>query len=346
LLAVRLFDRIAQVCGKKLPLSTLFAGATIEHLAKDLEGESKTALPTGTKTDSRAPLVVVQEGGSRPPFFYLHGEWKGGGLYSREMARHLGPEQPFYLLEPYKFEGLAVPPTFEETAAAHLEAMRSIQAEGPYFLSGYCNGGLLAYEMARQLQAQGQTVGLVLLMDPDFPARHRSVRNVISRFCNLLRLGQEKQFEWFLRLQHVYRYVRFAHYRRSTNAELLGSVEEGDPGGKDSKAGPTSSDPRLKALLPRVETLRQNWSNIYDWLVANYTPGLYPGKITFFWTSEEPRRSDGWQKVMKAKEGEVEVYINPGNHISGRTEYLPMLAERLRECLTKAQATVVLQKES
>ncbi len=346
LLAVRLFDRMAQVCGKKLPLSTLFVEATIEHLAKALGGESKVALPVGTKTDGRAPLVVVQAGGSRQPFFYLHGEWKGGGFYSRKMAQHLGPEQPFYLLEPYKFESLAVLPTFEEMAAAHLEAMRSIQAEGPYFLSGYCNGGLLAYEMARQLQAQGQTVGLVLLMDPDFPARHRSVRNVISRFCNLLQLGQEKQFEWFLRLQHVYRYVRFAHYRRSTNAELLGSIEEGDPGGKDSKAGPTSSGPRLKALLPRVETLRQNWSNIYDWLVANYTPGLYPGKITFFWTSEEPRRSDGWQKVMKAKEGEVEVYINPGNHISGRTEYLPMLAERLRECLTKAQATVVLQKES
>ena len=53
--------------------------------------------------------------------------------------------------------------------------------------------------------------------------------------------------------------------------------------------------------------------------------------------SEEPSRSDGWQKVVKAKEGEVEIYINPGNHISSRTEYLPVLAQRLRECLNKAQ---------
>ena len=347
LLAVRLFDRITQVCGKKLPLSTLFAGATIEHLAKILMGESKVALPVATKTDGRAPLVVVQKGKSRQPFFYLHGEWKGGGLYSRELARYLGPEQPFYLLEPYKFEGLVVPPTFEEMAAAHLEAMRSVQAEGPYFLSGYCNGGLLAYEIARQLEAQGLVVGLVLLMDPDFPARHGLTRTVVSRVCTLLRLGQEKQFEWYLRLQHVYRYLRFAHYRRSTNAELLGYVEQGEESaGKDSKAGPAPLGLRLKALLPRVETLRQNWSNIYDWLVANYTPSLYPGKITFFWTSEEPRRSDGWQKVMKAKEGEVEIYINPGNHISGRTEYLPVLAERLRECLNKARETAVMQEES
>ena len=346
LLTVRLFDRMAQVCGKKLPLSTLFAGATIEHLARILEGESRAALPGETKTDDRAPLVVVQAGGSRPPFFYLHGEWKGGGLYSRELARHLGPEQPFYLLEPYKFEGLASPPTFEEVAAAHIEAMRHVQAKGPYFLSGYCNGGLLAYEMARQLQAQGQEIGLVLLMDPDFPARHGSVRSVISHLCNLLRIGQEKQFDWFLCLQHVYRYLRFAHYRRSTDAQLLGHAEQGELAGRDSKAGLASLGLRLKALRPRVETLRQDWSNIYDWLVANYTPGLYPGKITFFWTSEEPQRADGWQKVVKAREGEVEIYINPGNHISGRTEYLPVLAERLRECLNKAQETAVLQKES
>src|SRR5581483_10742857 len=99
LLAVRLFDRIAQECGKKLPLSTFFAGATIEHIAQVLTKETK-------KTDGRAPLTVVQTGGSRPPFFYLHGEWKGGGLYSRELARYQGPDQPFYLLEPYKFEGL------------------------------------------------------------------------------------------------------------------------------------------------------------------------------------------------------------------------------------------------
>jgi amino acid adenylation domain-containing protein len=326
LLAVRLFDRIAQVCGKKLPLSTLFAGATIEHLAQAIMYEKKI--------DGRVPLVIVQEGGSRPPFFYLHGEWKGGGLYSRELARRQGPEQPFYLLEPYKFDGLTTLPTFEEMAAAHLEVMRRIQPEGPYFFSGYCNGALLAYEMARQMHAQGIEVGLVLLMDPDFPARHGAVRKAISNVCNLLHIGPEKQFEGFLCLQHIYRYLRFAHYRRTTNAALLQNIDGGKSNGKVSLAL------KLKALWPRVEILRHDWSNIYDWLVSNYMPDMYPGKLTFFWTSEEPKRSEGWQKVMEAKKGEVEVYMNPGNHISGRTEYLPVLAERLRHCLTKAQEAV------
>lgn len=337
LLAVRLFDRIAQVCGKKLPLSTLFAAATVEHLAKALKEESAAA---DSEASDRAPLLVVQNGGPRPPFFFLHGEWKGGGLYSRELARHLGPEQPFYLLEPYKFEGLAALPTFEEMAAAHIETMRRIQPEGPYFVSGYCNGALLAYEMARQLLAQGQTIGLLLLMDPDFPARHGWVRKAIAGLCRSSHIGQEKQFEWFLCMQHMYRYLRFAHYRHSTQEAILGRAEQGEFEGKKSKANRASLGLQIKAVLPRIETLRQNWANIYDWLVANYTPDLYPGKITFFWTSEEPKRSDGWQKIVQAKKGEVETYINPGNHISGRTEYLPVLAERLYQCLSKAQAMV------
>ncbi len=152
-------------------------------------------------------------------------------------------------------------------------------------------------------------------------------------------MGQEKQFEWFLSVQHVYRYLCFAHYRSSAKAQLLGSVDQDELGGKESKASQASLSLGLKALRPRVEILRQDWSNIYDWQVANYMPNLYPGKITFFWTSEEPSRADGWRNVVKAKQGEVEIYVNPGGHISGRTEYLPVLAQRLRECLIKAQAT-------
>ena len=98
---------------------------------------------------------------------------------------------------------------------------------------------------------------------------------------------------------------------------------------------------RLKALVPRVETLRQDYSNMLDWVTSGYVPGLYPGKITFFWTIEEPWRPVEWRKAVKAKEGEVEIHMLPGNHITSRTEYLPVLAERLRTCLSKAQTTAM-----
>src|SRR5206468_12483430 len=159
------------------------------------------------------PLVVVQAGGSRRPFFFLHGQWRGGALYSLELSRYLGPDQPFYLLEPYKFESLAVPPTLEAIAAAHIESLRSVQPEGPYLLGGWCNGGLLAYEMARQLHAQGQAVDLLALMDPAdlvYPARLRWLRAVVCHLGNLLHLGPEKQLDWFLRLRHVNKYLRYA----------------------------------------------------------------------------------------------------------------------------------------
>ena len=329
LLAIRLIDRIAQVCGKKLPPSTLFAGATIEHLATALMGE--------VKTDSRAPLVTVQVGRSRQPFFYLHGEWRGGALYCSELARHLGPDQPFYLLEPYKFDGLAVPPPLEAIAAAHLKSLRAVQPEGPYLLGGYCNGGLVAYEMARQLHAQGQAVDLLVLMDPDTPARHRWVRSVISRFGNLLWINQDKQFEWFLYLQHIYRYLRFSHHRGLKNSELLETVEQAERGYRLSKGGFTTLRPRLKALFPKVEILRQDYPNVYDWVASDYTPDLYPGKITFFWTSEEPSRPVGWQNIVKAKEAQVEIHTIPGNHLTGRTEHLHVLAEHLRDCVNRLQ---------
>jgi len=253
------------------------------------------------------------------------------------LARHLGPEQPFYLLEPYRFEGLAVPPTLEEMASAHLETLRSVQAEGPYLLGGWCNGGLVAYEMARQLHTQGQAVDLLLLIDPDAPARHRAVRRAINYIGNLLFIDQKKQFEWYLCLKHIYRYMRFSHYRQSKNAEFLGTIEGGDSRRKPSNSSFTSLKFRLKALVPKVEALRQDYLNMYDWPVSAYAPDLYAGKITFFWTSEEPWRPIGWREIVKAKENEVEILTLPGNHITSRTRHLSILAERLQSCLSEAQ---------
>ncbi len=331
LLAARLLDRIAQVCGKGLPLSTLFAGATIEQLATALMGEAKT--------DSRAPLVAVQASGSRRPFFFLHGQWTGGAFYSRELARHLGSDRPFYLLEPYKFDGLRVPPTFEAMAAAHIEALRSIQPEGPYLLGGWCNGGLIAYEIARQLHAQGQSVDLLVLMDPDPPAsRWKWDRHIIIGLGNLLRLSPEKQVDWFL----SYRYWRLSfHYWRLNKLRHMRTTKQDELELEQSTMGAETS--QLDAVIPRSEILRQDWLSIYDWVASGYMPHPYPGKITFFWADEEPARKAGWRQLMEAKTkaNEAEIHLIPGNHITSRTQYLPALAEQLRICLSQVQSTLL-----
>src|SRR5713101_6102140 len=79
----------------------------------------------------RERVVEIQVGGSKRPFFFLHGHWKGSAFFCFPLARELGSDQPFYTLESYQFDGLPVPPTIETMAAAHIKSMRSVQPEGP-----------------------------------------------------------------------------------------------------------------------------------------------------------------------------------------------------------------------
>ncbi|WP_165423358.1 non-ribosomal peptide synthetase [Ktedonosporobacter rubrisoli] len=333
LLAVQFFARMEEIYGRKLAISTLFAGSTIEYLARALQEEAQK--------DSRVPLVTVRASGTRRPFFLLPGEWSGQDSSGQELARYLSPQQPLYLLEAYRLDGLVLPPALPVMAAEYRKILRSVQPEGPYLLGGYGNAGPMVYELARQLQAQGQTVDLLLLLDPDVPGHHKVIRSAISRFAQMRNIKQEKQFDLFMRLRHIYKYTKFSHYRRLKNSAFLKTVEAEQNLARPEAAGSTPLSLKLKALVPDLETLRQDHLNLYDWPMSDYTLGLYAGKITFFWTSEEPRRAAGWQKVMRAKERDVEIHMLPGNHVTCRTEYLPVLAEYLRRCLYKAQNTAM-----
>ena len=341
--------------------------------------KAASAMPQGAKaemTDRRERVVLVQTGGSKRPFFYLHGDWTGRAFYCYPLAQALGADQPFYILEPYNFDDLSVPPTFEAMAAAHLNSMRAVQPEGPYLLGGWCNGGLVAYEMARQLHAAGQTVDLLVLMDAfylGYLTRRRLTRGVISRLGDLMGLGPDKQLDWFLRLRYVCQPLRSVRYllyvfRRLRNARQ-GSAQDSahltiedlislarrkvmtgierftrmfEPGHRRDQG--SVAPPRLDSLVPTAEGLRQDYPGIFEWADMAYVPpSLYSGKITFFWPSQEPWHtvSGGWRKVAEAKGAqEVEVYVIPGNQWTWKTQHLHALAERLRMCLSKAQKEV------
>src|SRR5579863_1246168 len=155
--AVQLFAQIDKVFGVKLPLATLFDAPTIEELARVLRQDEA---PAGW-----SPLVPIQTSGSRPPFFCIHGAG-GNVLIYRELAERLGPEQPFYGLQAVGLDASRPPLTsIEEMATAYAKEIRRKQPHGPYFLGGYCMGGTVAYEIARQLQAQGERVALLALFD-------------------------------------------------------------------------------------------------------------------------------------------------------------------------------------
>ncbi|WP_404362460.1 amino acid adenylation domain-containing protein [Corallococcus coralloides] len=155
LLAVRLMARLRQELGRELPLATLFEMPTVALLAASLEG------PEAPRREGRGALVPIQPSGTRPPLFLVH-PVGGSVLCYAELARKLGADQPVF--------GLQVPPgapprSIEAMAAAYLEALRDVQPRGPYHLGGWSMGGVVAYEMARQLQAAGDTVSTLALID-------------------------------------------------------------------------------------------------------------------------------------------------------------------------------------
>jgi len=109
--------------------------------------------------------VPIQPDGSRPPLFCVH-NLHGEVLNFRDLTMRLGPDQPFYALQGVGMDGMEAPlGRIEDMAARYIAAMRRVQPAGPYFIGGYSMGGLVAYEMAQQLRAAGETVALLALLD-------------------------------------------------------------------------------------------------------------------------------------------------------------------------------------
>ena len=157
LLAARLMHRIGQALSKTVPLAMLLEAPTIERLS--------AALRQDGWSHHWSSLVPIQPAGSHSPFFCVHGV--GGnvvGFY--ELGRQLAPDHPFYALQSQGLDGKHVCHTSIEDMAAHyLAEIRTVQSRGPYYLGGFSLGGLVAYEMACQLRARGEEVGLLALFD-------------------------------------------------------------------------------------------------------------------------------------------------------------------------------------
>jgi len=155
LLVARVLDQIEKVYGKKIALATLLANPTLEGLENALR-EQETAPKSG--------IWQIQQGSDRPPLFFVHGDFFLGGYYCLELARELGADQPFFTFPQHGADGDRVPPTIEAMAAEHVATLRAFQPHGPYLLGGLCNGGLIAVEIARQLIALGEPVGMVAVI--------------------------------------------------------------------------------------------------------------------------------------------------------------------------------------
>ena len=183
LLALRLYGRIEQEFGVRLPLPTLFQSPTLEALAEIITqktGPQRSAPAPSAEPSSTLVLLKTPAGADpKPPLYCIHPD-HGLVLFYQALANRLPPDQPVYGLQSVGADTDEPPLTsLDDMAARYLRDIKKLQPHGPYHLGGYSLGGVLAAEMARQLHAGGERVGLLALFDAYAPVAYQ--QNLIDK---------------------------------------------------------------------------------------------------------------------------------------------------------------------
>jgi thioesterase domain-containing protein/acyl carrier protein len=183
--AALLVIRLEQEFTNALSLSDLLEHPTITRL---------TQLLSSTGAPKKQLIARLQADGGRPPLFCMPGA-DGQLLVFRHFAERIGADQPVFGVSPVGLEGAEPDRTIEEIAARAVAEIRSVRSQGPYQLAGFSAGGVVAFEMARQLQAVGEEVSLVLLVD-SFPGLPPSNSLTGSLLFHLKHLATLPAHEW------------------------------------------------------------------------------------------------------------------------------------------------------
>ena len=305
LLAVQLFAEMEKIVGLNLPLATLLIAPTIEQLASILRQEGWSGHWTS--------LVPIQPGGSKQPFFCIHGAG-GHVLNYYSLARHLGPDQPFYGLQAQGMDGKhPIHTTIEEMAAHYIQEIRTVQPNGPYFFGGYCMGGTIALEMAQQLHAQGQQVGVVALcytfnfssvpLSWLFPSLPKFIWSQFQCLWHNLSLLPHKD-----KLTFIWERAKTVQRRLISRIVAI----------------------RVMSSLASLRYLQEK-------AAISYLPQIYPGRVTLFrprvFNGDEPPEVS-WDGLFAGEFEVNELPVYPGAMLL--EPFVSNLAEQLRNCLEQS----------
>jgi len=303
LLAVRLLARIRQQFCQDLPLASLFQNPTVETLA--------ATLPDGTGGAATAThLIEIQRGGAEKPFFCVHPI--GGSVFCYvDLARQLGRSLPFYGLQALENDGAE---TIEEMASQYLISLQAVQSDGPYRLGGWSMGGLIAYEIARQLTAAGEQVEVLALIDTELPQAGRASS---SREEAAIALEFASDLAGLLQAPL---FMDAAELGGLSADEALAALFERARAARTLPPGLELAEIQL-----RFKIFRRNWHAIHA-----YVPLPYSGEVLLFIAADRGDlsrdESSGWtQYTVRSSVHEV-----PGNHFTILTHLgVEVLAKRL-----------------
>jgi thioesterase domain-containing protein len=285
-LAMSLISRVESETGRKLPIVSLFGAPTIEHLADLLRRPAASA--------EEQSLVPIRSSGSRRPLFCVHPA--GGTVFCYlEFARHLDEEQPVYGLQAVGVDGQRAPHvSIEEMAAHYVASIRTVQAQGPYAVCGWSSGGIVAFEVARQLAADGETMHSLCLFDSAIRADSSQYTqdDVLAMLLMMFPGDSRSEID---RLRGQSATEQMAYFRR--RAELARLVVEG------------TGQNQVRFVH---DVFQANASAI-----AAYQPRQYEGRITLFRARQAatPMHEDpylGWGNLA----AEVDVVDVGGDHVT------------------------------
>jgi thioesterase domain-containing protein len=317
LLAAQLISSAEKKLGKRMSLAEFFEARTIEKMALAL---------TSSGQHRQGALTTVQPGGTKRPLYMIHGV--GGSIMGLGLlSRHLGIDRPIYAFQSYDVsEPVQLSSRLEQVAAQYIAEIRTKQEHGPYLLLGHSSGGMIAFEMAQQLHAQGEGVALLGMLDTyqftyytDMSKKllyklKKAVRITNLHIQEIRRSRRRLSYIWG-RIKSKYLRVAYAFYHFT---------------GRD-----------LPPSLAAVEHL--NWFS-----VRHYKPAPYPGSLVLFRAMNQESHESGdyllgWGGLAK---GGIEVYDIPGTHEEmGWEPNVRVLARAIDRCLDKAQAEDQIERD-
>jgi len=304
LAAARVLARVEKALGKELSMAALFQAPTVRELAALLRAQ-------GSSSD--APSVgTIKPGGSRPPFFCVF-----AGAIFRALTQRLEADLPVLSLnlDPSEIKQLSFPYRLEEIAECLVKTIRRQQPAGPYYLGGLCINGLVAYEVAQQLMAQGQRVALLALFDSANPIYAKTAATGVRYWAQRVRFHMASLW-----------HNRFKDMRGFVMERLKGMLD-------NARRDWWSVTSRLRSQ-PANGRLRDLDQIVYL-AVRAYQPQPYAGRVVLFRPAD--RILDiryGWGDLVA---GGIDVRENPGDHLSIlRPPNHEILASSLTACLREA----------